>query len=65
MHFFLDVKLQSFEFIENKILVINQNQQKRSRIQRRDCKIQRWIVKYYTAKSVGRARQGFVQGDVK
>ena len=38
---------------------------KKSRIQRRDCKIQRGIVKYYTAKSVGRARQGFVQGDIK
>ena len=40
---------------------MNQNQQKKSRIQRRDCKIQRGIVKYYTAKSVGRAWQGFLK----
>lgn len=47
--------------MKTKFLVINQNQQnkKKGRIQRRDCKIQRGIVKYYTAKCVGRARQGF------
>lgn len=44
-----------------KKLVINKNHQKQSGIQRRDCKIQRGIVKYYTVESVGRARQGFVR----
>ena len=65
MPFFLDVKRSYKALILLKTNFSNKSKStKKSRIHRRDCKIQRGIVKYYTAKSVGRARQGFPPVDL-